>query len=441
MKTIYALTLILCSSITLSVHSQDIDNPKEGIDTLTTINSFLAFGEFYCMDYTGDYSALLDDMDDQMTRGETDPFKCSLFSANGDPSNELLGRNFDNPQNDVLLTRYSPPDANASLAFTRMNDLGFVYGTNYDELTFDQKLPLLLSAYFVPDGINEHGLSAGLAYIDPINYPVDPTKDTIFVTRLIREILDHAATVEEAVNIANTYNVFDNSVNTLSHHVLVGTPGQESVVIEYNSGEFQAVYSDTDWQVVTNTPVYNVPHQQLMNSCWRYNALYTILEEHDGILPWQQGMDVLDQVHLNCPWSAIYDMTNRAMYIAVHNNYNDITWVNLEEFNFLMVDISELPVDQTKTKLLISSPNPFSELTTITYTLTEKQAVELSIYDLSGQKIKTLLKEEINAGHYSINWNGQNEKGEKVQPGVYICQMRYNKQSKTIRLIHTNTNN
>ncbi|MEZ5199364.1 MAG: linear amide C-N hydrolase [Bacteroidales bacterium] len=217
MKTIvYSSIFSILICLSASVYSQNL---KEGIDTLSTISSFEAIGEFYKMDYSGDYNNLLDMLDDQMTGNDKldfDSFNCSLFSANGDLDNQLFGRNFDNNNNDVLFTRFQPPDGYSSMAFTRMTDMGFPVGTNYSNLTFNQKLPLLHSAYFVPDGINEHGLAAGLASVPAVQFILDPAKDTIFITRLIREILDHAQSVDEALEIANSFNVFDFSMRILS---------------------------------------------------------------------------------------------------------------------------------------------------------------------------------------------------------------------------------
>jgi len=67
-------------------------------------------------------------------------------------------------------------------------------------------LPFLLSPYFAPDGINEYGVIAGLASVATVQYASDPTKDTIFVTRLIREILDHSQNVDDALNMATVSN-------------------------------------------------------------------------------------------------------------------------------------------------------------------------------------------------------------------------------------------
>lgn len=411
-----------------------------GVDTLSTINSFSNLGDFYSMDYTGDYNEILDWLDDQLATDGIDgfdPFKCSLFSANEDDDNQLFGRNFDNPDNDVLICRYSPPDAYSSLAFTRMTDLGFAVGTNYDELLFDELLPLLHAAYFVPDGINEYGLSAGLATVPSITYTLDPTKDTIFVTRLIREILDHAQNVQEALDIANSYNVFDMNVNTLSHHVLIGTPNNESLVIEYSNGAFQAVYPESSWQVVTNIPVYNIPVQQLRNSCWRFNTLYTILENSSGILSWEEGLDALEQVHLNCPWSAIYDMSNLGIYFIVHNNYDEITYVNLDDFEFILpVGISDIEQVDNCYKLL-GFPNPFSTTTTINYFMEKENTVNLVIYDLNGNKVKTLVDNQKQTGKQSLRWDRTNEQGTRVSSGIYCCQLMVGFESTMIKLIVT----
>lgn len=411
---------------------------NEGIDTLTTIGSFESVGNFYCMDYTGDYNELLNMMDDLMTGNSSstfDSFECSLFSANGNENYQIFGRNFDNPENDVLLTRYSPPDAYKSLAFTRLNDCGYQNGTNFNNLTLSQKLPLLYAAYFVPDGINEFGLSCGLASVSSVQVSIDPLKDTIFVTRLIREILDHAKTVEEALQIANNYNVFDNGINTISHHVLVGTPDGESLILEYHNGAFHAVNTNEYWQVLTNIPVYNVPHQQLMNTCWRYNSLYNDLEDAGGSFSWDEGMNALEAVHMNCPWSAIYEMTNRAVYIAVHNNYDDIAYVNLEDFEFMIyVDVPKVSFEENESQIF-NSPNPFNGSTSIHYSLPVKSIIQINIYDSMGRMVIELINEEKKKGHYSVNWDATDMSGNKVETGIYFCKLSCENYSEAIRMI------
>jgi hypothetical protein len=163
------------------------------------------------------------------------------------------------------------------------------------------------------------------------------------------------------------------------------------------------------------------------------------MEDNLGIVTWQVGMDALEQVHMNCPWSAVYDMTNRAIYLAVFNNYDDITWVNLEDFNFIMVDIPEINANRPEELKISSFPNPFSEDITIHYILPAKSRVELNLYDLTGKKVITLIDEEIEAGEQTVPWNGRDSEGQEVSPGLFIGLLKYNNQFTVFRLVKTGT--
>ncbi len=310
----------------------------KGADTLATINSFEKENEFWVMDYSGDYQDVLDNVNRIMIQWGSDPssnFKCSLFTARGDAISPLMGRNFDNPLCDVMVARFTPTDGYHSVAFTRMSDLGFPAGTNFENLTYEQKIPLVNSPYWPPDGINEHGLSAGLAYIEPGTVNIDDTKDTIFVTRLIREILDHSLTVEEALEVANSYNVFDNNIYTLSHHVHVSDSTGASAVLEYNGGSWHAVTYTQAWQTCTNIPVYGFTIEQLRGLCWRFNSLWDYLEGKNGNITWQEGFDALESVALTSQWSAIYDPLRKGAFVSIYENYEDIALVPVDSFSVL----------------------------------------------------------------------------------------------------------
>ncbi len=68
-------------------------------------------------------------------------------------------------------------------------------------------------------------------------------------------------------------------------------------------------------------------------------------------------------------------------------------------------------------------PNPFNPSTTINYTLTEPAFVNLNIYNIQGQKIKTLVDSAGTAGFHSVIWNGDDDSGLGVSSGVYIYQL------------------
>jgi N-acetylneuraminic acid mutarotase len=70
-------------------------------------------------------------------------------------------------------------------------------------------------------------------------------------------------------------------------------------------------------------------------------------------------------------------------------------------------------------------PNPFNPTTTIDYTLPQAGQVTLSIYNLFGQHIQTLVNDKQNAGTYSHVWNATDETGNKVSSGIYLYRIEF----------------
>ena len=65
-------------------------------------------------------------------------------------------------------------------------------------------------------------------------------------------------------------------------------------------------------------------------------------------------------------------------------------------------------------------PNPFNPITTISYEIPKTEFVMVSVFNLRGNKITTLVNELQNPGVKSYNWNGTNDYGNSVAAGVYI---------------------
>jgi len=65
-------------------------------------------------------------------------------------------------------------------------------------------------------------------------------------------------------------------------------------------------------------------------------------------------------------------------------------------------------------------PNPFNPTTTIKYQLPQTSDVQLSIFNVLGQKVRTLVNAQIEAGYHSTEWDGRNDLGAQVGSGIYI---------------------
>jgi hypothetical protein len=80
-------------------------------------------------------------------------------------------------------------------------------------------------------------------------------------------------------------------------------------------------------------------------------------------------------------------------------------------------------------------PNPFNTETTIEYSLPKKVFVELKVYNILGQEVRTLVNEIQELGFKSIVWDGKNNFGESVTSGVYIYRFIADEFKQNIRIV------
>jgi hypothetical protein len=80
-------------------------------------------------------------------------------------------------------------------------------------------------------------------------------------------------------------------------------------------------------------------------------------------------------------------------------------------------------------------PNPFNPTTTISFTLPEKLKAELVVFNLSGQRIRTLLNELQPAGPNQVVWNGRDDHGIPVSSGVYFYRLKAGRYMQTRKMV------
>jgi len=94
--------------------------------------------------------------------------------------------------------------------------------------------------------------------------------------------------------------------------------------------------------------------------------------------------------------------------------------------------------EPTMLSLSQNYPNPFVRAggTTISYSIpSSHSAVALTIYDVAGRKVRTLVGNIQGRGRYSVNWDGRTDFGAKVAAGVYFCRLTVNGTSRSKKLL------
>lgn len=100
------------------------------------------------------------------------------------------------------------------------------------------------------------------------------------------------------------------------------------------------------------------------------------------------------------------------------------------------VSVESNPLPAVADNFTVSAyPNPFNPSTTIRYSITSNALTNITIYDVRGRLVNTLLNKQQSKGWHEIQWSGINEDGSKVPAGAYIYRVTVGDEVKTDKLI------
>jgi hypothetical protein len=125
-----------------------------------------------------------------------------------------------------------------------------------------------------------------------------------------------------------------------------------------------------------------------------------------------------DRVAIGAPWND--GTANTAGHVRVYS---------LTE---LFIDNRMMP---TEFALHQNYPNPFNPITTLRYELPENGLVNITIYDMLGRKVKTLVNQTQDAGYRSVVWDATNDNGKPVSAGIYLYQIQAGGNMQTKKMV------
>ncbi len=330
-------------------------------------------GDFYLDDFVAqggvkNDSELISFVTNKITKGLikmniSDPdIGCSSFTAKSESGDVLFGRNYDfSKTNTCIVFTEKNKGRHASISTVDLQFLGMDVDKNVEGLM--NKITCLAASYAPLDGINDAGVSCGIYMTyqggdKTVATNQNTDKPDFTSTTLLRLILDYADNIEEAVEIASTYDLHD-SANTSYHYMVADASGRSAILewvgktdatdndgskrelkVTYNDADAHIgkVEADADYQVITNFIIqpgyYDDSPAEDKKGYDRYERIYQELNKTNGVVKDEKAaMDILGIVGRRT-WknddgngctvhSVVYNLTDKTMMWIPNENYDD----------------------------------------------------------------------------------------------------------------------
>ena len=118
-------------------------------------------------------------------------------------------------------------------------------------------------------------------------------------------------------------------------------------------------------------------------------------------------------------------------------DYSNAFFDSIDNCNESCSTISNDEITQIPTTFLVHQnyPNPFNPITTLRYDLPENSHVTITIYDMIGRQVKTLINQTQDAGYRSVIWGATNDYGKPVSAGIYLYQIQAGEYISTKKMV------
>ena len=336
---------------------------RDGAVYQINVSGDYSFDEFLSQGGASNDAELISFVTRSITKGiipmhiKTSSIACSAFTADTQSGDRVFGRNYDFSATNTAIV-YTDPGEGRHASYSTI-DLSFLgLDADKDVETVGQKLLTLAAPYVPLDGVNDAGVACGIFMSyqgEGKGTPTDTQTDKpdLTSTTLLRLILDYADSVEDAVALAQQYDLHD-SASSCFHYMVADSTGR-SAILEWvgtdadhdadgAERQLNVLWNDTDalsdsadWQVVTNfikTPGYYDGTTAEMKGLDRYEHLAAALRETDGIVADKDAaMDLLasvgrrtwnnDDSNSNTVHSVVYDLTDKSVLWVGNEHYGE----------------------------------------------------------------------------------------------------------------------
>lgn len=151
---------------------------------------------------------------------------------------------------------------------------------------------------------------------------------------------------------------------------------------------------------------------------------------YDGVIQYDdKNMRTITELD-GLPSNNVYD---------IYADHNNAIWIATEKGlcrygGDITTGVDEEEASPSPIPLITASPNPFNPMTTVSFTLPKEGFTTMTVYNIAGQKVATLVSDDLTSGTHSVVWDGRDTSGTVVASGIYIMRLVSGKHTATAKL-------
>jgi hypothetical protein len=194
----------------------------------------------------------------------------------------------------------------------------------------------------------------------------------------------------------STMYIFYDGISWSDPELVVYDPYGQSIAVDVNNR-----VNILDWEKLDTG--YKIVHYQKINGLW-------------------QGI-IVDETSFYLGFISLIKSDQKLFTAYYWSDQEGEGEIRLSSFDI----ITEIEDNEKSgyVKHFLIYPNPFTQVANIEFSIERDQHVDVSIYNISGQKITTLTKKDINPGKCQLQWNGKDLNGKEVKPGLYLICLQW----------------
>ena len=216
-----------------------------------------------------------------------------------------------------------------------------------------------------------------------------------------------------SIDDGENWTVIDNTMETGVWHWASYMYNLEPYVSEVSSFKVGFQYSDCGAEWAYGVAIDNIAVKMGDSFTW------LTVSPYKGTANYYGGYN--DSISVKVGAYGVYDGFSIDDELLVESGEN---LISIEVGFGVEVKIDNSSILPSKFLLYQNYPNPFNPETNVKIDVAKTSIVTLSIYNISGQKVATLINESLNPGKYDIKWNGRSNNGVLLPSGMYFCHMK-----------------